>query len=670
MAVESTSVLKGEGVEENQGVETDDEEDDVEVADPGLFLKKLTEPYIEAGFGSEGPTWKGPTGTSFLPEETLERAKTGNSMEKAKLEKDPTEAFNDIYKYAAAIRAGELDWEDIEKNDMNTRFKWLGLVHRPKTKKGTFMMRMRTPNGIITSELMRFYADSVEPYGPDLGVIDITTRMNIQLRGIVVEDADKIIDGLHARGQTPIQSAFDNVRNMVGSPIAGIDPQEMVDTREICYALNDLISLNAETGERGNPKWGNMPRKFNIAVSGGRDDFSHTHINDIGLQPCVHSQTGEMGFNVVLGGYMSKTRVAESIDMDLWIPATVAASVALSDAILVHFRDNGNRENRDKGRLMWLVESFGPVTKVDGHLRCDPSYRELIAKQILAESPKLNLDHQQPRPTSPFERRSLTGGVFPQKQDGKSFVLIHVPVGRISVGEAREIADIADKYSDGEIRFTVEQNVILPNVDNARIEELRLEPCLGSDRRLQIDPGNIVGNVVSCTGSQFCGFAMIETKGNADEVARELQKRVKTKRQLRIHWTGCPNSCGQVQAADIGLMGAPAKKKNAQGKLKAVAGCKIFVGGQIGETGDLSLDPYIEGIPLDREDLVPTLVDIIVKEFDGEIYPEYLDEQKAWEVRVAEEKAEAEAEAKAKADAKAAKAKAKAEAQAKAEAAA
>ena len=252
--------------------------------------------------GPPGPTWDDKrTGTSFLPKEAVDRAAEGNPIEKAKLAKDATTAYTSVYEYAAAIRAGTMDWEDVEKMDMNTRLKWVGLVHRDKRTPGRFMMRMRTPNGIVNSDLMRFYAECVEPHGPELGVIDITTRQNIQLRGVELGQADKIIDGLHARGQTCLQSALDNVRNMVGHPLAGIDDAEVtVDTRPICEALNDLVSLNVETGERGNPVWGNLPRKFNIAVSGSRDDYAHTHINDIGLQPHVHAKTGEMGFNVVL----------------------------------------------------------------------------------------------------------------------------------------------------------------------------------------------------------------------------------------------------------------------------------------------------------------------------------------------------------------------------------
>lgn len=246
-----------------------------------------------------------PTGTSFLPDEAIEKARKGNPIEKIKIAKDGTSAWKDIYDYAAKIRAGELDWEDVEKGDMDNRLKFVGLLHRGKRTPGQFMMRLKVPNGIINSDQLRFYADSVEKYGENQGVVDITTRQNIQLRGVKIEDAPDIIEGLHARNQTSIQSALDSVRNMVGNPLAGIDECEMVDTREICNALNDLVSLDPVTNTRGNPAYGNLPRKFNIAVSGSRDDYAHTHINDIGLQPCAHAETGEMGFNVVLGGYMS-----------------------------------------------------------------------------------------------------------------------------------------------------------------------------------------------------------------------------------------------------------------------------------------------------------------------------------------------------------------------------
>ena len=616
--------------------------------------------------------WTGTTGTSFLPESAVARAEEGNPIEKVKLAKDATSIFNSVYEYAAAIRSGEMDWEDVEKADMNTRLKWVGMVHRDKRTPGKFMMRMRIPNGIISADLLRFYADCIEPYGPELGVMDITTRQNIQLRGVVLEDAPKIIDGLHARGQTSFHSALDNVRNMVGSPLAGLDDTEMIDTRPHCEALNDLISLNKETGERGNPVWSNMPRKFNIAVSGGRDDFSHTHINEIGLQPCVHATTGEMGFNVVLGGYMSPKRVAESIDMDLWVPDDVDVVVELATAILRIFRDEGGRKDRQKARLMWLVETYGEVQSVvahpgeAAHPRCDPSYKARILAEMESYGRGLEkrCEPQQPRPTGHYERRELLG-VHPQKQSGLHRVGIHVPVGRLSVDEARSIAELADKYvPNGEVRLTVEQNVILPNVKEEDIAALCAEPCLNGDSRLTVTPGKIAGNVVSCTGAQFCGLAMVETKNNAEGIAKELDRRLTVPRGVRIHWTGCPNSCGQAQAGDIGLMGGPAKKMNAEGKMKAVPGVIVFVGGTIGEHGELEMETTpmnggadSEGVPI--EDLVPVLTQLIIDRYDGTIHPEFEAEQTAW--RIAREEADAvkKAAADAKAAAKAAKAAAK-----------
>lgn len=544
------------------------------------------------------------TGNSFLSDETKERAAKGNPIEKLKQAKDGTAAFVDVYEYAAKIRAGEMSWKDVEKADLDNRIKYVGMLHRNKRTPGQFMMRLKVPNGIINSDQLRFYAKSVEKYGEEGGVIDITTRQNIQLRGVKIEDAPDIIDGIHARNQTSFQSALDNVRNMVGNPLAGIDDKEMVDTRELCNAINDLVSLDPVTGTRGNPMWGNLPRKFNVAISGSRDDFAHTHINDIGLVPTPHADTGVMGFNVVLGGYMSIKRVAESIDSKMWIPADRNSVVTFTEAILRIFRDEGNRKDRQKARLMWLVEEYG----VD-------EFKAAVIKEVDSYDRGLKIESTQPLATSPFERRSLLG-VHQQPQEGKSRVGFLVPSGRLSQDECRIIADVADKYSEGEIRMTVEQNIILPNVDNDKIEDLLAEPAFGADTRLKVNAGLIEGNVVSCTGAQFCSLAMIETKSNAESVSKKLEELVEVDREIRIHWTGCPNSCGQVQVADIGIMGAPAKKMDPEkGKAVAVPGCKIFVGGRIGEDAHLSLEPYTTGIPLAEEDLIPVLVDILKKEF-------------------------------------------------------
>ena len=409
------------------------------------------------------------------------------------------------------------------------------MLHRAKRTPGQFMMRLKVPNGIVNSDQMRFYADCVEKYGPEQGVIDITTRANIQLRGVKLEDAADIIDGLHARNQTTIQSALDNVRNMVGSPLAGIDDKEMVDTRELCNALNDLVSLDPVTGTRGNPYWGNLPRKFNIAVSGSRDDFAHTHINDIGLQPCPHAETGEMGFNVVLGGYMSIKRVAHSIDSNMWIPADRNSVVTLCEAILRIFRDESERKDRQKARLMWLVEKYGVE-----------DFKKAVVKEVESYDRGVKIDSTQPAPTEPFERRELLG-VHDQPQEGKARVGILVPTGRLSVQECRDLAELAEKYADSEIRLTVEQNVILPNVDKAKVEDLLAEPCLNGDSRLKVNPGMIEGNVVSVScyskrdGDLVYFFAYFSHPSLSP--------------RLSVHWSSILRSCScrnQVQRRSHG----------------------------------------------------------------------------------------------------------------------
>ena len=469
------------------------------------------------------------------------------------------------------------------------------------------MMRLRTPNGVVHANTLRRFADTIEPYGPEVGVADITTRQNFQLRGLTLEDGAALTEKLHnGYNVTSFQSALDNARNVVGSPLAGLDDKELVDTRPITNAINDLISLDAETGKRGNPKWGNLPRKFNIAVSGGRDDYAHTYINDIGLEPAAHAD-GTVGFNVVVGGYMSIKRVAESVPLDLWVPADPYSCVALCEAILRIFRDEGSRGDRQKARLMWLVEDYGAEAFGAAVKAEIASYGRGIDVRGAVHEAHGDGDE-------PWERRPLLG-VQPQADPALRRVGVHVPAGLMSVAELRAVADLADAYSAGEARLTVEQNVILPNVDASKIDQLLAEPAL-TEGRLLVDPSNVLGNMVSCTGSQFCPLAIIETKGVAERVMELVDARVEAEKPLRVHWTGCPNSCGQVQAADIGLMGAPAKRKNAEGKMKAVAGVNIYVGGTIGEGGHLAMEPTMKGIPIDdEEEIADVLVDLMVEHF-------------------------------------------------------
>mmetsp|Transcript_4776 Transcript_4776/g.14390 ORF Transcript_4776/g.14390 Transcript_4776/m.14390 type:complete len:561 (+) Transcript_4776:68-1750(+) len=505
-----------------------------------------TEPKVEFSENS---------GLKLLPEETRQRALEGNKVEKIKIEKDGATLWSEIFDYARKVASGEIKWQDISADDINIRFKWAGLFHRQKQTPGRFMSRLKVPNGILNSEQLRFFGEFLSKYGED-GCGDVTTRMNIQLRGILTEDAGDLQAGLNSVGLTNIQSGMDNVRNLVGSPIAGIDPHEMIDTRQICKDIDDYITND----RKGNYEISNLPRKFNICVSGSRDDFAHTHINDIGLVP-MKGEDGTIGFNVIIGGYFSSRRVAHSIPMDVWIKPEDA--VAFSRAVLLVFRDHGGRKDRQKARLMWLVEAWGME-------KFRSAVEERMGKSLAREA------KPGPEYDAHWERRDVLG-VHPQKQEGYSWVGCRVPVGRLQAQDFMELADVADKYTNGELRLTVEQAVLFPNVKNEQLDMLLAEPLL---QKFSPNDGNVMRGLVACTGNQFCGQAIIETKMTAIKLGRLLEEELEVPDLVRIHWTGCPNSCGQAQVADIGLMGAKAKIPGEKG---AVDGVDIYLGGQIGE---------------------------------------------------------------------------------------
>uniref|UniRef100_A0A7S1TF51 Ferredoxin--nitrite reductase, chloroplastic n=1 Tax=Compsopogon caeruleus TaxID=31354 RepID=A0A7S1TF51_9RHOD len=527
-----------------------------------------------------------PSGLRFLSPEAAKRAAESTvKEEKLKVAKDGSAMWTEIEELAKLLREGQSRWEDIIPEDIDVRFKWAGLFHRRKRTPGKFMMRLKIPNGIVTSEMMRFFSQAVEKYG-EAGCIDITTRQSIQLRGVVIEDCPDIFDNLHELGITSFMTGMDNVRNLVGSPIAGIDPEELFDTRELCANISDMITNN----RAGNPQFSNLPRKFNICVSGSRDDFAHTHINDLGFIPVPHRETGEIGFNVVVGGLFSIKRNEMSVPLNLWIhPSNV---VEFCRAVLTVFRDHGARVSRQSARFMYLVDQWGVDT--------------LRERVLQAMAVPVDSIEAQPESEEVFHRRDVLG-VHPQKQEGLFWLGVNVPVGRMSAHDALEIARLADRYSAGEIRLTVEQNVIFPNIKEKDLESLMAEDLIVS--RFLPQPGNISRGLVSCTGSQFCGVAIIETKNRAMELAEVLEQELEMPNSVRIHWTGCPNSCGQAQVADIGLMGAPAKKDG-----KAVEGVNIFLHGRVGENPELA-QMVRKGVPCHFDDLVPAMKDILKEHF-------------------------------------------------------
>jgi ferredoxin-nitrite reductase len=494
-----------------------------------------------------------------------------NKFEKFKAEKDGLAVKAELERFA------QLGWEAIDETDRDHRLKWMGVFFRPVTP-GKFMLRMRMPNGILSSTQMQVLAEVVQRYGDD-GSADITTRQNIQLRGIRIEDIPDIFSRFEQVGLTSVQSGMDNVRNITGSPVAGIDAAELIDTRELVQQVQDTITNNG----KGNPAFTNLPRKFNIAIAGGRDNSVHAEINDLAFVPAYKDDV--LGFNIIVGGFFSAKRCDAAIPLHAWV--TPDDVVDVCRAVLEVYRDHGLRANRQKARLMWLIDEWG-IDKFRSEIE------NYLGRKLRSEAEKDEFD---------WEKRDHIG-VYPQKQPGLNYVGLHIPIGRLYAQDMFDLARIAEVYGNGEIRLTVEQNVIIPNVPDTRLDAFQREPLL---ERFSINPAPLTRALVSCTGAQFCNFALIETKNRALTTIKALEAELNLPHPVRIHWTGCPNSCGQPQVADIGLMGTKVRKDG-----KTVEGVDLYMGGKVGQ--DAQLGSCVQkGIAC--EDLKPILRQLLIEQF-------------------------------------------------------
>lgn len=502
-------------------------------------------------------------------------AKAQNKFERIKAEKDGLALKHELDLFA------KIGWEALDEADREFRLRVLGLFYRSVTP-GKFMLRMRTANGILPSSHMRVLAEIVQRYGDD-GNADITTRQNIQLRGIRLEDVPDIFQRFEQAGMTSVQTGVDNVRNVTGSPVAGLEADELIDTRGLTRSVQDMITQMGA----GNSAFTNLPRKFNIAIAGCRDNSVHAETNDLAFIPAYRE--GAIGFNVIVGGMFSPKRYQEALPLNAWVPPEQV--VAVCEAVLLLYRNHGLRANRQKSRLMYLIDLWG-IEKFRAELEQQLGF----ALEPAAPEHEMTLD----------KRDHL--GVHPQKQPGLNYVGLHVPIGRLYADEMFELARMADVYGSGEIRLTVEQNLIIPNIPDSRLEAFLAEPLL--QERFVLNPDNVSRWLVSCTGNQFCGFALIETKNRALALIKALEAELSLPRPVRIHWTGCPNSCGQPQVADIGMMGTKGRKNG-----KVVEAVDIWMGGKVGKDAELG-SRIMQSIPC--EDLKPILRDLLIEHFEAQ----------------------------------------------------
>ena len=471
--------------------------------------------------------------------------------ERVKKELHPLDAYPLLLEHAATNKAP--DKEDL------FRFKWNGLFFLTPSKEA-FMARLRIPGG----QMQTFQLREIAKVAAELttGYVQITTRANLQIRLIQPKDAPEVLRriqhvGLHTRG-----AGADNIRNLTANPTAGIDPVELIDTLPLCHEMAQII-LNDRA-------FYDLPRKFNIAYDGGGLIGTVEDTNDIG---CKAVKVGdEVVFRIALGGATGHKAFARDIGV-LVKPAELNKVVA---AVVRVYIANGNRGDRKKARLKHLLEKW-------------------TLEQYLEETEKV-LGYQLPRaPLEALDYRSQDlphshVGVYPQKQRGLNYVGVAVPVGHITPKQMIRLAEIADLYGSGEVRLTVWQNFIIPNVPDAYVETVKK-----AVRRMGFDTeqSNLRSGFIACTGNAYCKFAQVSTKAHALELMEYLDKRFQLDRPINVHLTGCPNSCAQHYMGDIGLLGTKTKVGG-----ESVEGYHVFVGGGFGKNQAVGRQVFT-GVPFD-----------------------------------------------------------------------
>ncbi len=496
--------------------------------------------------------------------ETYLEGKKLNRIEKDKSNKNGLLVGPEIEEFA------RIGWEKIDKTDLELRLKWYGMFWRPKSP-GKFMLRLRVPNGILNSFQLKVIASIVARYG-EHGSCDITTRQNIQLRGILISDLPEILRRLKEASIETVQSGFDNPRNITGNPLAGIDPNEIVDTRPYTIELEKFLTNNG----RGNPDFSNLPRKWNTAVAGAPDNFL-LH-NDLVFHPVKHK--GKIGFGVWAGGILSSQLNEYAVPLNIFIKEDEVCK--LTGTIISIWRDNGERYKRQKGRFRFYLNEVG-IEK----------FREMIEDKF----GEIN-----PDPGSKFssKHRSLFG-INNQKQKDLFFAGIHVPVGRLSATDLQGIAEISSVYGSGEIRLTEDQNILIINIQKNKLDAFQKEPLL---KLFPLNPNKISAGTVSCTGNNYCSFALTNTKEEAVKISKVLAEEIDLEEEVKIHWTGCPNSCGQAYMGAIGLTGTKAKSHTGE----MVEAYNITIGGKQGIENKIGQLKYKSVVTSELKDVLKEIL--------------------------------------------------------------
>ncbi|HET6911543.1 MAG TPA: nitrite/sulfite reductase [Mycobacteriales bacterium] len=493
----------------------------------------------------------------------------------------------------------KLGFASIDGADLRGRFRWWGLYtqRRPGIDGGKtailepeelddeyFMLRVRIPGGQLTNEQLRTIATISTEFGRD--VADVTDRQNIQLHWIRIEDVPEIWRRLEAVGLSTTEACGDTPRNMLGCPLAGVDAEEVIDATPVLRATNALAE--------GSKEFSNLPRKYKTAVSGCPVYCIHHEINDVSFVGVRHDD-GRTGFDVWVGGGLSTNPMfaqrlgvfVEPEDVpDVWAGVTRV------------FRDYGYRKSRNRARLKFLVADWG-VEK----------FREVLEKEYLGHAMQDGV-----APPAPVGERDHIG--VRRQLDGRNYVGFALRTGRTSGSELTDIADLAVRYGSGSIATTVEQKIVIRDVDDADVDALVAEL---ERRDLRVHPTVFRRGTMACTGIEFCKLAIVETKERSVELYEELERRMPDfDTPITINLNGCPNSCARFQTADIGFKGMI---------VDGGEGYQVHLGGSVAG-GDIAFGRKMRGLKVTSAEL-PDYIERVLRNFvagraDGESFASWV----------------------------------------------
>ncbi|MGH6967780.1 MAG: NirA family protein [Stellaceae bacterium] len=485
-----------------------------------------------------GPGGSAPDIHRIAQDRFVAAGKSLTAEEEAKRKTPPLDMWDEIVANAAASRA--------PKGIDVFRHKFFGLFYVAPAQ-DSFMCRLRIPNGILKAHQLEGLARLAETLGG--GTLDVTARANLQIREVPPSAAIELLTGIQDLGLTSRGAGADNIRNVTGSPTAGIDPSELIDTRPLARALHFTILNHREL-------YG-LPRKFNIAFDGGGQVGVLADTNDIGFAAVRVADGASVPagvyFRMALGGITGHGDFARDAGILLKPEECVAAAVAVVRVFIAY----GDRTDRKRARLKYLLDEWGM-----------DRFMAEVGRELSFAPPRVPPDQCSPR--GPLLKHGHIG-IHRQKQKGMDYIGVGLPVGRLSAAQAHGLAAIATQFGSGTIRLTVWQNLILSDISDAKLPGARKAI---EELGLGAEASPIRGALVACTGNTGCKFAATDTKAQALYLAQYLETRIKLDQPINIHLTGCPHSCAQHYVGDIGLLGV----KVAQGD-EPIEGYTVVVGG-------------------------------------------------------------------------------------------